>query len=100
MLSAKCLNSRSESYRSSRFGLGRFFFPVPRRRRGFQRIEKSSRGFSYFVNGVVERILVGLRRLIEPADLSDELKRSRPDLFRSDRRFEVEKGFDISAHAR
>ena len=63
-------------------------------------MEKSSRGFSHLVNSEIERILVGFRRLIEPAELSDELNRRRADLFRSDRRFEVEKGFDISAHAR
>src|SRR5215472_15531898 len=100
MLIADGSDSRSEPYGRSGFGFGSFFFPVPRRRRGLQRIEKSSRGSRYFVNGEIERIFVGLRRLIEPGDLSDELKRSRADLFRSDRRFEVEERFDISAHAR
>jgi hypothetical protein len=45
-----------------------------------------------------ERALVGLRRLIETADLSHKLKRSSSNLFLSDWRIEVEESFDIPAH--
>jgi hypothetical protein len=63
-------------------------------------VEKARRDVGYFVDCSQERLLVCVGRFIKTADLSHELKRSSPYLFRRDWRIEVEKGFDIPAHSR
>ena len=68
--------------------------------RGFERTKKAGRDASHFVDGRQKRGLIRLRRLGETADLPHKLQRSRPNLVLSDRRIEVEKGFDVSAHGR
>jgi hypothetical protein len=90
---------RSKSLRGPCFSFGSFFFPIARWRRGLQRVQKTSRCSGYLVNGEKKCILISFRRLVEPADLSDELQRRRADLVRSHRRIEVKKDFDVSAHA-
>jgi hypothetical protein len=54
-------------------GLGRFRFPIFGGRRRGQRIEQLPRGSSDVIDGAIERRLVRLRRLVEPAHLPDEL---------------------------
>src|ERR1022692_1214501 len=63
-------------------------------------MEKASRDRGYFIDGSQERNFVGLRRFVKASDFSDELQRSRSNLFGIDWRIEVEKCFDISAHFR
>src|SRR3984885_14127458 len=62
-------------------------------------MQQTSRDAYNLVNRGVERGFVGLRRFVEAGDLSHELERGRSDLVLSDRRIEVEKNFDIAAHA-
>src|SRR5690348_7609990 len=89
-----------KSLSSGGFRRGGLFFAVLRRRRGFERTKKAGRDASHFVDGRQKGGLIRLRRLGETADLPYKLQRSRPNLVVSDRRIEVEKGFDVSAHGR
>ena len=54
---------------------------------------------SNLVDRSQERTFVSLGRLVEAADLPDELQRSSPNLFVSCWRIEVEQGSDVSAHS-
>jgi hypothetical protein len=82
----------------SGFGFGGLFFAILWRRFGFQRTEKASGDAGYFIDGGEERGFVGLRRLGEATDLSNELDRSGADFVFGDGRIEVEKYFDVAAH--
>src|SRR6266404_1939317 len=90
----------TESLGSAGFRSRGFFFSILRRRSGFERAEKSLRDAGYFIDCRQKRGFICLRRFVEAADFSHELERSRSNLFVSDRRIEVEKGFDVSAHGR
>jgi hypothetical protein len=92
--------SGAESFRRANFGSGGFFFAILRRRIRFERTKKSGRRAGYFVNGGHERPFVRLRRFVEAADFSNELKRGGVNLIVSDGRIEIEKGFYIPAHSR
>src|SRR5437763_9175907 len=76
----------------------RLFLPALRRRGRLQRIEQPAADASNVGDGRIERRLVRPRRLVEAADLPDELQRGREDLFLRDRRLEVEERPDVSAH--
>lgn len=56
------------------------------------------RGMRDFIDCVIERLFVCLRRFGESAQLPNELQRRRPDLVIRRRRTEVMKCFDGSAH--
>jgi hypothetical protein len=89
----------AESLGGASFRFCRLFFAIPWRRVGLKRIQKTRRDRGYVIDCRHEQGFVCLRRFVEPADLSHELKRSSPNLFGSHRRIEVKKSFDISAHA-
>jgi len=91
--------SSAESFGRARFRLCGLFCAAPRRCSGFERAQKPARDSGYFIDGGKKRRFIYLRRFVKAADFSDELKRSRANLFRSDRRIEVEKNFDIPAHS-
>ena len=80
--------------------LGGLFCAIPRRCVCLKRPEKVTADRSYFVNGSEKCSFVGFRWLVEAADLSHELQRSRTNLFLRHRRLEVEKRFDVSTHNR
>src|SRR5260370_17489591 len=75
-----------------------FFFPILGWCIGFERMEKTGRNVSYFINGGQERGFVCLRGFVKTADFSHELECSSSGFFRSYGRIEVEEGFDIPAH--
>ena len=52
----------------------------------------------YFIEGCQERRFIGLGRLCEAAYFAYELERSGSDFFVGDRRIEIEKRLDVSAH--
>jgi len=89
----------AESLRSARFRFCGFFFSSLRRCVGFERMEQTSRDTGDFIDCGQERRFVCFGRFVKPADFSYELERSSPNLLVSDRRIEVEKGFDIPAHS-
>jgi hypothetical protein len=67
---------------------------------GFERAKEASRGGCDFIDCGDERAFVGLRRFVEAAYFSHELKRSGANLFVGDRRIEIVKNFDVPAHCR
>src|SRR5882762_22026 len=75
------------------------FLSILRRRSGFERTKKTIRDGGNLINGSLERRLIRLRGFVEAADFSHKLKRSRSNLFLSNRRIEIEKVFDIPAHS-
>jgi hypothetical protein len=91
-------DSNAESFRGPRFRFGSFFFAVPRGSMSLKRTEKARRDVGYFVDSSQERRLIRVRRFVKSADLPHKLKRSGLNLFGSDGRIEIEKGFDIPAH--
>jgi hypothetical protein len=62
-------------------------------------MEKASRDGRDFIDRSEERGFIGFRRLVETADLSDELQRSSSNLVGIHGRIEVEESFDIPAHS-
>src|SRR5258708_32111589 len=92
--------SSPESAGRASFRLCCLFFPILRRRVGFERTEKATRDAGYFIDGSQKRGFVRLRRLVKPADFSYKLKRSCLNLFVGDWRIEIEKSLDIPAHLR
>jgi hypothetical protein len=97
-LQARLAPLRPEPVGGASFRPRRLFVSILRRRRRFERTEKASGDAGDFIDGSQERRFIGLRRLVKTADLSHELKRSRSNLFVTDRRIEVEERFDIPAH--
>jgi len=91
-------DSSAESLSGSSFGFGCFLFAVSRRSVGFERMEKARRYIGYLIDSSQERRLICVRWFVKTTDLSYELQRSGLNLFRSDGRIEIEKGFDIPAH--
>src|SRR5262249_39787223 len=63
---------------------------------GHERINQFTCRGSDFFHRSIERSLVRLRRLVEARELSDELKRRRPDLVVSCGRVEVKQGVDVA----
>jgi hypothetical protein len=88
----------SEADGGAGFGFGGFFFAIAGRRAGLERMQQAQRNGGDFFDGGMKDLFVGLRRFIEAADFSYELQRSRANFFFRDRRREVEKRFDVSAH--
>lgn len=82
----------------ARLGFGGFLFTIFGRGAGLERAEEAVGGIGDFVNGGIERCLIRLRGLIEPADLPDKLQRSRANFFLCDRRIEIKQYPDVSAH--
>ena len=64
-----------------------------------QRVQQVRGGVRDLVDRAVERLLVGLRRLREAADLADVLQRGGADLVLGRRRLEVVERADVAAHA-
>src|SRR5271155_2157074 len=58
-----------------------FFFAVLGRRDGFERAQEPGGDCGYFIDGDEESLFVGLRRLVEAADLAHELQRGGADFF-------------------
>ena len=89
----------AETLCGTRLSLGGFFFAVAGRCTRLKRAEKSRGNGRDVVDRGLKRVLVGLRRLVEAADLADELKRGRANFFFRDRWLEVKKDFDVAAHS-
>jgi hypothetical protein len=66
--------------------------------RGRQLIQQSPGGSGDLVDGLLESNFIGLRRLVESADLADKLERGGTDLFLGGGAFRNAKTFDASAH--
>jgi hypothetical protein len=92
-------DSRAESLGGASFRFRGFFFAVPRRSVGFQRMEKARCDVGNLIDCSQECGFVGIRRFVKTADLSHELERSGSNLLGRDRRIEVEKDLDIPAHS-
>lgn len=90
--------SGAESFDGASFRLGSLFFPILRRRGGFERPKQAHRYRRYVIDSAEEGVLICLRRFIETADLSNELDRCRPDLFRVHGWLKIEKRLNIPAH--
>ena len=94
-----CLPQLSaKSFKRTSSGFRRFFLPILGRSRRFERMKQASGDGGNLVDGCEERAFVGLRRLIQAADFSDELERGCSNLLRSDWRIEIEERLDIPAH--
>ena len=92
--------SRGKPLSCARSCLGSLVSTVPRRRACLKRFQKASGSCRYLVNSRKECSFVGLRWLVEAAYFSHELPCGLMNLFVRHRRFEVEKGLDVSAHKR
>ncbi len=62
-------------------------------------MNKASRDCGYFVDGSLERSLIGTRRFVKATDFSYELKGSILNLFGGDGRIKVEKRLDVPTHS-
>src|ERR1700674_622761 len=91
--------SSAKSFCSASFRPGSLFFSILRRCVRVERMKKPSRDTGYFVDSGHKRRFIYLRRFVEARDFSHELERSSSNIFVSDGRIEVEKGFDIPAHS-
>src|SRR5262249_41189676 len=80
-------------------GLGGLDLPVLRRRGGPQLGEQLRRRRGDGVERPLKRLPVGLRRLVEAADLADVLERRGADLLVGGGGIEVVERSDVSAHA-
>jgi hypothetical protein len=89
---------RGKSFGGAGFGFGGFFGAVLGRGGSFEGVEEAQGDASDFVDGGVERRLIGLGRGVEAGDFPDELERSRADVLGTDWRIEVIERFDVSAH--
>src|SRR5262249_7931262 len=90
--------SGSEPFRRARARLGAFFLAVPRCGARLERREQLTGDPGDRLDGVVEDRLVHLRRLVEPADLADELQRRVANLLLRHRRLEIEEVSNVPAH--
>src|SRR5579863_124292 len=89
---------RSETDGGAGLGFGGLFFAIAGSGGGFERVQQAGgRGGNFLYRGE-KGGLVGLRRLVEAADLAHELQRSGVDFLVGDRRIEVEENFDVAAH--
>ncbi len=87
-----------KSQRRPGFCLGGFVFPISCRRRGFKRVEQSSRRGLDFIDCTKEARFVSLGRTVKTTDLADKLQRGSANLIACHRRLEVEQRSDVSAH--
>jgi len=71
---------------------------VAGRRLRDQRVEQLARRAGYPVYRALEGRLICLRRVVQPAQLSNKLERRSADLFIRCRRREVVQGLDVTAH--
>src|SRR5437667_12702648 len=78
--------------------LTRLFFTIARRCTGRKRLDQPIGGCRDFVDRPVERRFICARRVIAPAQLSNELQRRRADLVVCGRRRKIGEGLDVSAH--
>src|ERR1700719_3003297 len=76
--------SSPESLGGASLRLCCLFFPILRRRVGFERTEKTTRDAGYLIDGSQKRGFVRLRGLVKAADFSYQLKRSCLNLFVGD----------------
>src|SRR5579863_737454 len=93
------VESGAESFGGASLCFCRLFFAIPAGRGRFERAQKASRDFGYFIDSSQERGLVCLRRFVKAADFPHVLERRGSNLFVRNRWIEVEKGFDIPAHS-
>src|SRR5688500_17732706 len=82
----------------SRARLYGFDFAVARRSVGDKGVKQVLGGVGYLVYGAIKGFFVRLRRLGKAAQLPNELKRRRADLFIGRGRRKVMQGSDVSAH--
>ena len=87
-----------EPFGGAGFGFGGFFGAVLGRGGGFEGAEQAHGDAGDFVDGGLERFLVGLGRFVEAGDFPDELERGVANLIGSDRWIKVIERFDVSAH--
>src|SRR5437667_8548185 len=97
--SAILVDGASEPLRSSGAGACGLDFAIARLCVGHQRFQEIPRYCCDLFDGVIERRLVDLRRLVEPRELSHELDRRSLDLLLSRGRVEVEQRLDVPAHS-
>src|ERR1700691_899859 len=90
--------SGAEADGGAGFGFGSFFFATLWRGVGGECVEEAAGGCADFFDCGLEGGFVGLGGLVEAGDLADVLERGCANFFRGDGRFEVEEGFDVSAH--
>src|SRR4051794_14189850 len=90
--------SASEPLSRAGFRPRRLFLAVLRRRGRLQRTEQPVRDASDLIDSRIERGLVRPRRLVEAADLPDELQRRGEDLLLRHRGLKVKQRPDVSAH--
>jgi len=76
--------SGAESAKGASFGFGSHFFPLPGRRGGFERRQKTGRDGGYFIHRSQERGFVFPGRFGKTADLAHELKGGGSNLFVGD----------------
>src|SRR5947208_16748434 len=72
---------------------------IPRRGARDPSLNQAPRGRGYLIHGVVEQLLVRLRRLVRPAHLPNELQSRGAYLPRCRRRREIREGPNVAAHA-
>src|SRR5262249_43246939 len=78
--------------------LRRLDLAIARRRAGHQRIQDRMRAPHHLADGVMERVLGGLRGLREAAQLADELERRCANLLVRGGRLEVVERLDATTH--
>src|SRR5258708_28116964 len=75
-----------------------FDLAVARRRMRMQRGQQAVGGGSYLSHRAVERLGIGLRRLVETGQFSHELHRGGVDFVLGRGRLEIEQRLDVAAH--
>src|ERR1022692_3096805 len=94
----RTISSTAESLERAGLGLRRLHGPVSGGRRRDQGMDQPMGHLEHVFDRLVEGRLVGLRRLVETAQLADELQRRRADLVIRGRRLEVEQDLDAATH--
>jgi hypothetical protein len=82
--------SGAESFGGAQFCLGSFLFAIFRRGGGFERSQEATRDTGDFIDGGLKCRFVGLRGLVEAANLPYELERGGTNLVLADGRVEIE----------
>jgi len=75
-------------------------FPITRRRTRYQRFEEMMCDMRDLIYRAIEWVFICPRRLGESAQLANELKRRRANLFTRRGRTEIMQSLDVSAHDR
>src|SRR5690242_5617593 len=78
--------------------LARLFLSIARWSARRKRSDQAFGGSRHFFDSTIERVFVGTRRLIHPAQFADELQRRRADFGSGRGRLEVREGLDVAAH--